>query len=57
MNIFLPASFAKFLWHCLTEFSQSWKDLRKTLPSNENIQSLTDLSGANIDIHGYFECS
>ena len=49
MNIFLPASFVKFLWHYWTEFSQSWKDLRKTLRSHENFLSLTDLiNGANI---------
>ena len=51
MNIFWPAPFVKFPWHCWTEFSQSWKDLRKTLQSHENLQSLTDLSGANIGIH------
>ena len=51
MNIFWQASFAKFPWHCWTEFRQSWKDLRKTLQSHENIWSLTDLSGANIGIH------
>ena len=51
MSIFWPASFVKFSWRCWTEFSQSWKDLRKTLRSHENLQSLTDLSGANIGIH------
>ena len=51
MNIFWPASFVKFPWHYWTEFSQSWKDLRKTLRSHENLQSLTDLSGANIGFH------
>ena len=51
MNIFWPASFVKFPWHYWTEFSQSWKDLRKTLRSHENFWSLTDLSGANIGIH------
>ena len=51
MNIFWPASFVNFPWHCWTEFSQSWKDLRITLRSHENFQSLTDLSGANIGIH------
>ena len=43
------ASFVKFLWHYWTEFSQSWKDLRKTLRSHENFLSLKDLiNGANI---------
>ena len=51
MNIFWPASFVKFPWHYWTEFSQSWKDLRKTLRSHENLWSLTDLSGANIGFH------
>ena len=51
MNIFWPASFVKFPWHYWTEFSQSWKDLRKTLRSHENLRSLTDLSGANIGFH------
>ena len=37
MNIFWPASFVMFLWHCWTEFSQSWKDLRKTLLSHGNL--------------------
>ena len=48
MNIFWPASFLKFPWHYGTEFSQSWKDLTKTLQSHGNLQSLTDLiNGAN----------
>ena len=51
MNIFCPASLVKFTWHCWTEFNQSWKDLRKTLWSHENLQSLTYLSGANIGIY------
>ena len=40
-----------FPWHCWTEFNQSWKDLRKTLQSHEILQSLIDLSGANIGRH------
>ena len=51
MNIFWPASFVKFPWYRWTESNQSWKGLRKTLWSHENLQSLTDLSGANIGIH------
>ena len=51
MRIFWPASFVKFPWHCWTEFSQSWKDLMKTLRGPENLQSLTDLSGANTAVH------
>ena len=52
MNIFWPASFVKFPWHCWTEFIQSWKDLMKTLRSHGNLQSLTDLiNGANIGTH------
>ena len=51
MNICWSASFEKFLWRCWTEFSQFWKDLRKTLRSHENLQSLTDLSGANIGLY------
>ena len=51
MNIFWPASFVKFPWHCWTEFSKSWKDLREILWRPENPQSLTDLSGASIAIH------
>ena len=47
-NIFWSASFVKFPWRCWTEISQSWKDLRKTLQSHENLRSLTDLNGANI---------
>ena len=31
MSILWLASFVKFPWRCWTEFSQSWKDLRKTL--------------------------
>ena len=48
---FLASIFCKVLcvpWRCWTEFSQSWKGLRKTLPSHENLRSLTDLNGANI---------
>ena len=33
MNIFWPASFVKFPLRYWTEFSQSWKDFRKRLPS------------------------
>ena len=52
MNIFWPASFVKFPWHYRTEFSQSWKDLMKTLRGHGNLQSLTDLiNGANIGTH------
>ena len=53
MNIFWPASFVKFPWHCWTEFSQSWKDLRKTLQSHENLRSLTDLTLAFIQIQDW----
>ena len=46
------ASFVKFPWHYWREFSQSWKDLTKTLQSHGKLQSLTDLiHGANIDTH------
>ena len=52
MNIFWPASFVKFPWHYWTEFSQSWKDLTKTLRSHGNLQWLTDLiNGANISTY------
>ena len=51
MKIFWPVSFVKFPWYCCTESSQSWKDFRKTLWSNENLKLLIDLSGANIGIH------
>ena len=51
MDIYWPASFVKFPWHCWKKFSRSWKDLRKLLQSHENLKSLTDLSGANIGIH------
>ena len=55
MDIFWPAqpaSFVKFPWHYWREFSQSWKDLTKTLQSHGKLQSLTDLiHGANIDTH------
>ena len=51
MNNIWPASFVKLPWRCRTNFIQSWKDLRKTLRSHENLQSLTDLSGANINIY------
>ena len=51
MNTFWPASIVKYPWHCWTEFSQSRKHLRKTLWSQENLQSLTYLSGANIGVH------
>ena len=49
MNVFWPRFFVKFPWLCWTEFSQSWKDLRKTLRSHENLRSLAlIISGANI---------
>ena len=49
MKIFWPASFVKFPLYYWTEFSQSWKDLMKTLRSHGNLQSLTDLiNGTNI---------
>ena len=51
MNNFWPVSFVEFPWYCWTEFSQFWKDLKKTLQSHENLQSLTNLSVANIGIH------
>ena len=51
MNIFWPVLFVTFPWHCWTQLSQSWKDLRKTLRSHEKLWSMTDLSGANIGIH------
>ena len=51
MIIFMPESFVKFPWRYWAEFSQSWKDLRKILQSHENLQSLTNLSVANIGIH------
>ena len=51
MNIFLSVSFVTFPWRCWTEFSQSRKDLRKTLRSHENIWSVTDLSGVNIGFY------
>ena len=51
MNIFWSASFVKFPWRCWTEFSQSGKEFRKTLWSHENLQSVTDISGANIGCH------
>ena len=51
MIIFRPASFVKFSWRCWTEFSESWKDLKKILRSHENRRSVTDLSGANIVLH------
>ena len=51
INIFCPVSFVKFPLHCSKEFSQTWKDLKKTLRSHENLRSFTDLSGANIGIH------
>ena len=40
-HIFWRVPFVKIPWHCWTEFSQCWKDLRKTLPSHENLRSLT----------------
>ena len=51
MNIFWPVSFVMFPWRCWTEFSQSRKDLRKTLRSHANIWSVTDLSGVNIGFY------
>ena len=50
MKIFWPASSVKLSLYCWTEFSQSWKDLRKRLEGHENLESLTDLSGANFGI-------
>ena len=60
LTLILLSIFCKVFWHGCTEFNQSWKDLRKTLWSHENIQWLTDLSVANIifvQIHEtwYFE--
>ena len=55
MIIFWPASFVKFPWSCWTEFSQSWKDLRTALQCHENLQSVTDLSGANIGFNNKFK--
>ena len=51
INIFWPARFVKFPWRCWAEFSQSWKEVRKTLKSHKNLRSLTDLSGAKIGFH------
>ena len=51
MKIFWPASLSKLPWRFGTEFSQSWNNLRTTLRSYEKLQSLTDLSGANINFH------
>ena len=52
MNILWPASFVKFPWHYWIEFTQSWKDLTKTLRNHGNLQSLADLiNGANIGNH------
>ena len=48
MNIFRRASFVKFSWHCCTEFTQSRKYFRKTLRNHGNLQSLTEVDGANI---------
>ena len=62
MNIFWPASLSKFLWRFWTEFSQSWNNLRKTLPSHENLWSLTylvvlTLVFIQIEETAFFECS
>ena len=61
MNIFWPASLAKFPWRFWTKFSKSWNNLRKTLRRDENLWSLTDLIGASIGFHSnsrdWFECS
>ena len=46
-----PASFVKFPWRCWTEYSEIWKDLRKALWSYEDLQSVTDRSGANFGFH------
>ena len=51
MNIFWLECFVKFPWHCWKKFSQSGKHLGKTSQSHGNLRSLTDLSGANSDIH------
>ena len=51
MNIFWLVSFVKVPWRYWTEFSQSWKVIRKTLRSHENLRSLNDLSGANTGFH------
>ena len=48
---FLACIFCKvsLAWrHWWTEFSQSWKDLSKTLRNHKTLQSLTDPNGANI---------
>ena len=47
-NIFWPVSFLKFPWRCWTEFSKSWKYLRKTLRSHEIFRSLINLGGAKV---------
>ena len=52
INIIWPASFVKFHCHYWTEFSQSWKDVTKTLRCHGNLQLLTDLiNGANNVTH------
>ena len=52
-NIFWPVSFVTFPWRCWIEFSQSRKDLRKTIRSHENIWLVADLrlSGVNIGFY------
>ena len=47
MSNLWPASFVKLPWPCWTEFSQPWKDSRKTFWSHENLR----LSGANIGFY------
>ena len=41
----------KFPWHYWTEFSQSWKDLMKTLRNYGNLQSLTDQRLVILNVH------
>ena len=63
INIIWPASFVKFHCHYWTEFSQSWKDVTKTLRCHGNLQLLTDLIMVltmlliQVPETGYFECS
>ena len=45
---FLASIFCKISLALLNRIHWSWKDLKKTLHSHENIWSLTDLNGANI---------
>ena len=51
MKLFWPASFVRFPRRYWTEFSQSWKNLRKTLWRHENLWSMTNLSSANTGFH------